>query len=189
PSGLLLGREDRRRKSFLGSIAQLWSSARAPESFGPWDLKQDSRIEARGIGEEVKVFLQDVPRILSEHASQPLGPGEFFGELAALSRMPRSSTIFVTSEEAELLEIRWQGLRDIRKYDEQLRNHIDEKYRQNALVVALRAVPLFRRLTDEDVEKVKSETQFQTYGDYQWSGSYKELLKTAEKGHRPQEQA
>jgi Fe-S-cluster-containing dehydrogenase component/CRP-like cAMP-binding protein len=184
----LLGRKERRRKGVIGLIAQLWSSNRAPESFTPRELRQDSRIEARGSGEEARIFLQDVPRILQEHTSESMGHGEFFGELAALSRMPRAATVFATSDEAELLEIRWQGLRDIRKFDDQLCQHIDEKYRRNALEVALRSVPLFRRLKSEDLEKVKEEIQFQTYGEYQWSGSYKELLKSAAaSGHGLQE--
>ena len=184
----LLGREERRRKGFFQLIAQVWSGAREPESFGTSDLKKDARIEARGLGDDAKVFLQDVPRILNEHTTDPFGPGEFFGELAALSRMPRSATIFAVSDEAELLEIRWQGLRDIRRYDPELRKHIDEKYRQNALLSALRAVPIFRRLnSSEELEKLKLATEFHTYGEYEWSGSYKELLKTSTSGERAQE--
>ena len=49
--------------------------------------------------------------------------GDVFGEIAALSRMPRTSTIFAASDEAELLEIRWQGLRDLMRSDEQMRQH------------------------------------------------------------------
>src|SRR5215472_8100133 len=96
----LLGRKERGRKNFLGLITQLWSGGREPESFRPADLKQDAGIEARGMGEEAKVFLQDVPRILNEHTTDPFGPGEFFSELAALSRMPRTATVFAASDEA-----------------------------------------------------------------------------------------
>src|SRR5262245_3206674 len=113
----LLGRAERKRKGLFRLVAQLWSGSRAPESFRSSELRQDARIEARATGQDVKIFLQDIPRILSEHETEPFGPGEFFGELAALSRMPRAATVFAASEEAELLEIRWQGLRDIRRYD------------------------------------------------------------------------
>jgi len=185
----LLGRAERRRKGLFRLVAQLWAGSRAPESFRASELRQDARIEARASGQDVKVFLQDIPRILSEHETEPFRPGEFFGELAALSRMPRAATVFAASDEAELLEIRWQGLRDIRRYDQQLRIYIDEKYRQNALLSALRSVPLFRRLSIHELEKVMEGTEFQTFGDYEWSGSYKELLKTAIDGQRAQEPA
>ena len=76
-----------------------------------------------------------------------LGPGEFFGEIAALSRMARTSTIFADSDDAELLEIRWQGLRDLMKYDDALRTHINKIYRERALASYLRATPLFKNLS------------------------------------------
>ncbi len=61
-----------------------------------------------------------------------IGPGNIFGELAALGRTPRSASI-VCSEDAELLEIRWQGLRELRRFDAGWRRQIDENYRKNAL--------------------------------------------------------
>ena len=72
--------------------------------------------------------------------------GEFFGEIAALSRMARTSTIFADSDDAELLEIRWQGLRDLMKSDDALRAHINKIYRERALASYLRATPLFQRV-------------------------------------------
>ena len=38
-----------------------------------------------------------------------------FGEIAALTRSPRTSTVFADAE-AELLELRWQGLTGPRTY-------------------------------------------------------------------------
>ncbi len=129
----VLGRREPTRKNFFRVLAQLWSNAREPESFKPAQLKQDSRVATRGAGDEVKIFLQDVPRILDEHRTATLELGEFFGEIAALSRMPRTASAFAESDTAELLEIRWQGLRDLMKYDDALRRHIDEIYRTRAL--------------------------------------------------------
>ena len=37
-----------------------------------------------------------------------------------------------------MLEIRWQGLRDLMRYDESLRQHIDHIYRERALAAHLR---------------------------------------------------
>ena len=103
--------------------------------------------------DEVHVFLQDVPRILNEHRTATIEHGDFFGEIAALSRMPRTATVFAQSAGTELLEIRWQGLRDLMKYDDSLRQHIDRIYRERALAIALARNSDFPTLsTDEQLE-------------------------------------
>jgi len=183
----VLGRRVSARKSIFRVLAQLWSNAKEPESIKPSQLKQDSRVATRGDGDEVKIFLQDVPRILNEHKTATLEPGEFFGEIAALSRMPRTASVFAESEQAELLEIRWQGLRDLMKYDQALRRHIDEIYRERALESALREVPIFKNLSPEALQQVMAQTAFGTYGDYDWSGDYKRVAQSAAGGPRKQE--
>ena len=109
----MLGRKAREKKGIFRSIAQLWAGLRPPESFRPAELLQVAGVSARrNEGEEVRVFLQDLPRVLDEFRTEQMSAGDVFGEIAALSRMPRTATIFAASERAELLEIRWQGLRD-----------------------------------------------------------------------------
>ncbi len=174
----LLGRKAPEKKGLERTLAQLWSSFRPPESFRAAQLKRDGRIgERTSEDEQVHVFLQDLPRVLDEHRTEAMTAGDFFGEIAALSRMPRTSTIFAESEEAELLEIRWQGLRDLMRYDDQLRLHINRIYRERALASYLRATPLFRHLNKEQLERVAEEVEFATFGDYDWSGDYKRLAK------------
>ena len=183
----VLGRRVSKRKNLFRVMAQLWSNSKEPESISPSQLKQDSRVSARRAGDDVKIFLQDVPRVLDEHRTATLEPGEFFGEIAALSRMPRTASIFAESETAELVEMRWQGLRDLMKYDDALRKHIDEIYRARALEIALKEIPIFRSLPADALKQVMAKTEFGTFGDYDWSGDYKRLAQTAAAGQRKQE--
>lgn len=190
PPGLpaaMLGRRETRKKGFFRVLAQMWSNAREPESFKRSQLKSDSAVGARVTdGNEVKVFLQDIPRVLDGNKTAVLSPGEFFGEIAALSRMPRTATAFAV-DQAELLEIRWQGLRDLMKYDPALRQHIDKVYRERALETYLRETPMFRHVSDADLQKVMAQTEFATYGDYDWSGEYKRLAQSGAAGPPTQE--
>ncbi len=184
----LLGRRQTAKKNIFSVIAQLWTNPKEPESFKASELRQDAGVAARrDSSDEVKVFLQDIPRLLDRHKTVIIETGEVFGEIAALSRMPRSATIFCETDDAELLEIRWQGLRDFMKGDDHLRNHIDEIYRQRALATALREVPVFKNLSDEALKQVIEQTHFATHGEYDWSGEYKKVLKDSASGQRKQE--
>jgi Fe-S-cluster-containing dehydrogenase component/CRP-like cAMP-binding protein len=183
----LLGRQAPVKKGVFRTLAQLWSGFRPPESFRRSQLRQETGVGARANeNEEVRVFLQDLPRVLDQHRTEEMTAGDFFGEIAALSRMPRTSTIFAASDEAELLEIRWQGLRDLMKADDQLRQHINKIYRERALASYLRATPMFSRLNKEQLDRVAEQIEFATFGDYDWSGEYKRLAKAG--GVRPEKE-
>jgi len=183
----VLGRREPTRKGIFKVLAQIWAGRKEPESFSPSQLKQDSRVTARkDSDDQVRVFLQDVPRLLDENKTAMLEPGEFFGEIAALSRMPRTATVFAQGDNTELLEIRWQGLRDMMKYDNQLHDHIDQIYRARALASALREIPIFGHLSDENLKKVMAQTEFATYGDYDWSGEYKRLAQSGGAAQKPE---
>ena len=94
-----------------------------------------------------------------------------FGELAALGRTPRAATV-ICSEDAELLEIRWQGLRELRRFDAGWKRQIDQNYRNNALQAHLQDTPLFKDLDKETLQRVADATLFETYGSFDWSSSF-----------------
>lgn len=169
----VLGRREARQRSLWRVIAQLWSGSAEPEVRPPASLIGGPAQTVIKDG-EVRVFLQDVPRILSEHKTATLDPGEFFGEIAALSRMPRTASIFADSATVELLEIRWQGLKALLA-DPKLQSRIDDLYRKNVLAAALEAIPLFQHLTERQRDQLKARIEFATFGSYGWSGEYKKL--------------
>ncbi len=109
----LLGREERPRRGWLRAIAQLWQNAQLPEvrhTVGASTTANGTNI--RDDDGTPRVFVQDVPRLVSQTGTARLGTGEILGELAAMSRTPRTATVLAEGR-ATLLEIRWQGLRDL----------------------------------------------------------------------------
>jgi Fe-S-cluster-containing dehydrogenase component len=162
-----VGRRERSKKGFLRSLAQLWTNSRDTEVFA-------SRKSGRAAVAH-SVILQDVPVILDQHKTALMPEGAIFGEIAALSRMPRTASIFAEEDGTELLEIRWQGLRDLMKYDSALRTYVDKIYRQRALASYLNEIPFLRGLPPGARAAVEAATQFETYGDYEWSGAFKKL--------------
>jgi Fe-S-cluster-containing dehydrogenase component/CRP-like cAMP-binding protein len=167
-----VGRREPARRGIFRAIAQLWSNSREDEATRKKDrsrfLDQD----------DSRIILQDVPVILDKHRTAVIKAGDFFGEIAALSRMPRTATIFAAEDNTELLEVRWQGLRDLMRYDPALRQHIDRIYRERALSTYLAEIPFLKHLDDDGKARVMAATQFETYGDYDWSGDYKKLVQS-----------
>jgi Fe-S-cluster-containing dehydrogenase component/CRP-like cAMP-binding protein len=170
----ILGRRTPQKKNFWQALSQLWGNPKIPEKR---DISRYGS-EALGLKQEspaVKpIFLQDVSAVLDANKTATLGKGRYFGELAALGRTPRTSTIFAKSDTV-LLEIRWQGLRELIKRDEGWRREIDQTYRQNALKTHLHATPIFSHLNDEDLQAVAEQTQFEPYGEFDWNTSYKKI--------------
>lgn len=181
----MIGREATKKKNFFEALSQLWTNSTEPE------LRDTSRYGGQAVRDggghdpaSAHVFIQDIPAVLDEHQTATLEAGALFGELAALGRVPRTASIFA-EEEAELLEIRWQGLREIRKYDANWRRKIDERYRENALKVHLKETPLFADLGTEELEEVANATLFETYGSFDWNVSYKRMREQGKAGDEP----
>jgi len=178
-SAELLGRRKPQKKSFLGSLAQLWTRPDYPEVRDYSDAKAASGMESAGVQargeqkrEDVCIFLQDVPRVLDENRTARMDAGELFGEIAALGRTPRTATV-IAEGAAELVEIRWQGLREIRKYAPEWKEATDQLYRERSLVAHLRETPFLRNLTDQEIRTVADHTRFESFGDFEWNAAYR----------------
>lgn len=168
----LLGRDDPPRRSWLQAIAQLWQNSRVPEvrTLDGATLA-GSAANTRGEAGATRVFLQDFPRILDRAGSAQIGPGEIFGELSALSRTPRTATV-LAEDRTLLLEIRWQGLRDLMRRTPEIREHIERTYRENSLRVHLRETPLLKELPTAALDAVAAATVFESYGNFDWYADF-----------------
>ncbi len=182
----VLGRKEAVKPSFFRILGQFWNN-KHPESRQPHELQSAEDVTSSQAGDgELKVFLQDIPRILDKHQTATIGAGEFFGEISALGRMPRTATLFCENQ-AELLEIRWQGLRDLLKYDKNLKLRIDQIYRERALASHLLKMPMFRNLAPDKLQRIIDEAEFVALGEYDWSGDYKKLVKAGSAEGAPKE--
>jgi Fe-S-cluster-containing dehydrogenase component/CRP-like cAMP-binding protein len=174
----MLGRRESQKKNFFQSVAQLWNRPSYPEvrDYSQRKVTGTATAEVRARSSEkktseVRIFLQDVPRILSENHTARLEAGEMFGEIAALGRTPRTATV-IADGRTQLLEIRWQGLREIRRYAPEWKARLDQLYRERSLDKHLRATPFLNNLSPEAFKQVFDATRFETYGDFEWQSSY-----------------
>lgn len=181
----LLGRAPRESPSWWRSLAQLWSHADYPEVRADPNLHETQA--QRQAGTEVRIFLQDVPRILDQYGTARLTEGELFGEVAALARTPRTATLFAENG-TRVLEIRWQGLRDLMRRAPAWRDHINQLYRQNSLHVHLRETPWLRHLSIEQIKRIAGSTTFETYGAFEWHQAYQRLAQDPDPARRMDEE-
>ncbi|HEX9646678.1 MAG TPA: cyclic nucleotide-binding domain-containing protein [Alphaproteobacteria bacterium] len=175
-----LGRQPPRRRSPWQALAQLWTNPRTAERRDAARYRGDAQVRLTRAGEdEFRVTLADPDGVIARHRTAQMGPGEMFGEIAAVARGARAATVFAETR-ATLLEIRWQGLRDMRRRDARFRDKVDELYRKRALGAHMRESPLFKGLDDEPMKEVSRTTQFASFGEFDWHTSYKALAgKTA----------
>ena len=106
--------------------------------------------------------------------------GEWIGEMAALSRHPRTATVVADHQEGEettLMEIRWQGLYALRNRWSNFKRQIDYKYRERGLAAHLQTTSLFRHVESEELDsgRFKNAITFQSYGDFDWNFSCEEI--------------
>ena len=170
--GTILGRGEKQSKGWLRSIAQLWKNSSHPETrdYGP-STKTAKTTGMRTDGDQTRVFLHDIPRVIPVGKSVTLGSGEIFGELSALTRTPRSATV-VANSSARVLEIRWQGFRELLNSAPELKAHVESLYRQNSLKAHLREIDLLKHLSADVLGAVANETQFESFGRFQWNQQF-----------------
>ncbi|AMV32186.1 Electron transport protein HydN [Pirellula sp. SH-Sr6A] len=118
------------------------------------------------------VFLQDIEAVLTDYQSESLSAGTLFGEMAAITRTPHRFTV-VAEAPTVVLEIRWQGLRLLRR-DPGFREFLDARYRTSGLHRHLRETPLFRFVDDDSISAIVAEARLESYGDMEWFAEYKE---------------
>ena len=177
----VLGRQVPEKKNFLGSLAQLWRNSRVPEersvAGNTLELAGRTRAQANirtGRESNPHVFLQDISHVMPAHRAVILSEGELFGEIAAIGRTPRTTTVLAEGD-TELLEIRWQGLRELRLFAPAWKEHIDRVYRERALFSHLRETPVLSYLDADSLNILAAQTQFETFGNFDWTLSFQKL--------------
>jgi Fe-S-cluster-containing dehydrogenase component/CRP-like cAMP-binding protein len=167
------------RRGFIGTLRQWWEQADTPEQrdVSKYARRQQDQglglgqVNGRGAIDSIEALITRVPtRVLTEQ--------DMFGEVAALSRAPHLSTV-IAETDVEVLELRWQGLRDIRRRDKSFREKIDAQYRASSLKAHLRESPLFQGLHETALEHIARHTLFETHGEFEWSGDFKGLATEA----------
>lgn len=168
----MLGRATSRKKGLFELVAQLWHKPGYPEIRQDGDSQQlpEGFITRRDKGDEIRVCLNSIADVLRDYKTIPLRKNALFGEIGALTRFPRGVSVF-TEEEAELLDLRWQGLRDFSRYDPTFRNEINGRFKERSIKQYLSESRLFSHLDAERLAEIEAAVTFETYGDQDGYGT------------------
>lgn len=175
PPGLpehMLGHSETRKHGFWSTLKRCVKKPGYPEVRVAGGKYITNQLATRDSGEDTQVYLKDVDSILSKHEVATLKTGDMFGEVAALTRTQRNASVFA-KEETELLEIRWQALRDIRRQVDSFRQYVDGLYRKRNLITHLREIDAFQYLDDEAMNEIARHTLFESHGNFDWHTSFK----------------
>lgn len=171
----LTGRAPVKQKSFFQALKQLWTRPRHSEVR---NLSQPGVAQKKGEGSDTRVFLQDFSHVIDVYKTTKIEAIEFFGEQSALGRIERTATVFADGD-CLLLELRWQGIRDLMSRVDWLRERVDNRFRAYGLRAFLRTSPYFEHLeideaaSEEDAGRVErlselalKRAEFKSYGSY-----------------------
>jgi len=103
-------------------------------------------------------FLATMDFDLPRGSTKTLAPGEFFGEIGALSGWPQSVTAR-TASVCRLVQIRTPALRVLKRKSSALTERLDKLYRRRSLAAQLKSTPLFQNCNDIFVEAVKEAVE------------------------------
>ncbi len=170
------GRQEPVRKGVFSAFAQWWQNPKLPEVR---HLGESGPARERGHTDvitkfDAAVFVQDINAIIKDKRTVDLPAGELFGEIAALSRTARTTTV-IAGADSEMLEIRWQGLREIRLHAPEFKEYVDRLYRDHSLKNHLRETEMFSHLDDQTLERVAAATEFLTLGNFEWYATYSKM--------------
>ncbi len=174
-SELIQGRQKKTRKTLFQCLAQLWQNSRHAEFRDP-DAKQKVSGNIRSVGGVTRVYISDVSAVIEHRKTVRMDAGHWFGELAALGRTPRVANVFA-DEKSTLLEIRWQGLRDILRFDRDqgLKKYIESVFRERALASLLRTERLFADISDQEMADLMPHCRLETFGEYDTAKPFREM--------------
>jgi Fe-S-cluster-containing dehydrogenase component/CRP-like cAMP-binding protein len=104
------------------------------------------------------VYLSVMDFNLQFGSRMTLGPGEFFGEIGALSGWPQSVTAQAASD-CDLIQIKVASLRKMKNKSKDLKNRIDKIYKEKYLAQHLKQTPLFEKCDSRFIEAMAPKVE------------------------------
>lgn len=171
----VLGREEPKKRNWGQAVRQAFRRSHVAEVRDKQSITATGSMRLDEVDNCPAVFMQDFAGVFADRKSLSLGPGELFGEIAAMYRTPQTATV-VAEDEATLVEIRWQGLRLLRR-DRKFADQLEKHYREHWLLVHLRETPLLRFVPDDILKQLADATLMRSFGRMEWNADFDKIRK------------
>lgn len=180
------GRVSTSKPSIRRSFMQWLTKPKGPEmrnavssKAGSDDLKESLRTGPKSQSQvENAIFIKDLKACMKGAGTscRQLNVGHMFGESAVIGRNEMNNTI-VAKSPCVVLEIRWQGLRELRRRESDFKEFVDELYRKRGLYDYLIEVPLLKRVAKEKVRELAKIALFECHGEFEWHTKFQAAAK------------
>ncbi len=130
----------------------------------------DGKLGLRDDDTRAQTYLQDIDAVVRGSRSEPITAGGIFGEMAAMTRSANDYTA-VALESTTVLEVRWQGLRQLRR-DLGFRTALDQRYRETGLQSWLHSHPLLEYCPSESIATIAQRAELLSFGEREWFVQY-----------------
>lgn len=153
--------------SVYSALKQMWTNSNVSERRDASRYVKGRETNTREADGRIIHVVEDLPGLLAKAHSEELQEGTFFGEISALTRAPRAAMI-VAESDAVIYELRWQGLRDLRKWDAGFRLWIDRLLAQRNMLPFFTQNKILRHLWPDEILEVAENSSFEQLGDTHW---------------------
>jgi len=151
------------KKGLLGRLVSHLKMPRMPE-VRSIEKQQPSVTtgSASGVSRSLRKYL-----ISLEDVERTVEQGGIAGIVSAMRRSPRTFTA-VTAEDCHLLEIKWQGLRDLMGVSKAFKEYCEKFYRQRGLQTELSKIDVLQGIGKASLSVIAEKAVFESFGKRNW---------------------
>ncbi|OUU23985.1 MAG: hypothetical protein CBC13_04370 [Planctomycetia bacterium TMED53] len=161
-----------KRRSWFSALGQLFRRK------SPVETLLTNSGTANGYNSRVSVprLHIDLEAYIQKNLTRRIEIGDICGEIAALRRSPRTASIFAETD-CSLLEIRWQGVREILKNSKEFSWYLEDLIgdRRHQIFSGMNA---FKDLTEGTQRALTSKSIFERWGSEHWNRNFRNILQS-----------
>ena len=165
-------KRESRKRSWLSALGQLFRKS------SPIELLDSGSYAASGYSSKVATprLEVDLDQYVEENLTRKISAGEICGEIAVLRRSPRTASIFAETD-CRLLEIRWQGFREILKRSNEFGCYLEDLIGDRRHQI-FTGVTTIGDLPESTQRTLSSKGIYERWGTEHWNRNFRKFAQS-----------